>query len=94
MGVVASAAHRALAREASPKKSLKDVVNAQAGEEAASGQHAIKNRFVVIALAALTTMVSTTLTTLDASPRVMAHTSKLDDTNAAIDYLLSLARRF
>ena len=33
--------------------------------------------FVVIALAALTTMVSTTLTTLDASPRVMAHTSKL-----------------
>ena len=33
--------------------------------------------FVVISLAALTTMVSTTLTTLDASPRVMAHTSKL-----------------
>jgi Mn2+/Fe2+ NRAMP family transporter len=33
--------------------------------------------FVVIALAALTTMISTTLTTLDASPRVMAHTSKL-----------------
>lgn len=33
--------------------------------------------FVIIAIAALTTMVSTTLTTLDASPRVMAHTSKL-----------------
>ena len=33
--------------------------------------------FVIIAVAALTTMISTTLTTLDASPRVMAHTSKL-----------------
>ena len=33
--------------------------------------------FVIIAIAALSVMVSTTLTTLDASPRVMAHTSKL-----------------
>ena len=33
--------------------------------------------FVIIAIAALTTMVSTTLTTLDASPRVMAHTTIL-----------------
>ena len=33
--------------------------------------------FVIIALAALTTMVSTTITTLDASPRVMARTSIL-----------------
>ena len=33
--------------------------------------------FMIIAIAVLTTMVSTTLTTLDASPRVMAHTSKL-----------------
>ena len=33
--------------------------------------------FVIIAIAALSAMVSTTLTTLDASPRVMAHTSKL-----------------
>lgn len=33
--------------------------------------------FAIIAAAALTTMISTTLTTLDASPRVMAHTSNL-----------------
>jgi Mn2+/Fe2+ NRAMP family transporter len=33
--------------------------------------------FYIIAIAALTTMFSTTLTTLDASPRVMAHTSGL-----------------
>ena len=33
--------------------------------------------FVIIAIAALTTMISTTLTTLDASPRVMAHTTTL-----------------
>ncbi|WP_340202625.1 Nramp family divalent metal transporter [Ascidiimonas sp. W6] len=33
--------------------------------------------YVVIALAAFTTMFSTTITTLDASPRAMAHTSKL-----------------
>lgn len=33
--------------------------------------------FIIIAIAALTTMVSTTLTTLDASPRVMAHTTTL-----------------
>ncbi len=33
--------------------------------------------FVIIAIAALTTMLSTTLTTLDASPRVMAHTTVL-----------------
>jgi Mn2+/Fe2+ NRAMP family transporter len=33
--------------------------------------------FVVIAIAALATMFSTTITTLDASPRVMAHTTKL-----------------
>lgn len=33
--------------------------------------------FVIIAIAALTTMVSTTLTTLDASPRVMAHTTTI-----------------
>ena len=33
--------------------------------------------FVIIAIAALTTMISTTLTTLDASPRVMAHTTML-----------------
>ena len=33
--------------------------------------------FVIIAIAALTTMFSTTLTTLDASPRVMAHITKI-----------------
>lgn len=33
--------------------------------------------FIIIAIAALTTMISTTLTTLDASPRVMAHTTTL-----------------
>ncbi|WP_340074664.1 Nramp family divalent metal transporter [Leptobacterium sp. I13] len=33
--------------------------------------------YIVIALAAFTTMFSTTITTLDASPRAMAHTSKL-----------------
>ena len=33
--------------------------------------------FVVIAIAALATMFSTTITTLDASPRVMAHTTQL-----------------
>ena len=33
--------------------------------------------FIVIAIAALATMFSTTITTLDASPRVMAHTTKL-----------------
>jgi Mn2+/Fe2+ NRAMP family transporter len=37
--------------------------------------------FVVIGIAALATMLSTTITTLDASPRVMAHTSKLLDVN-------------
>jgi Mn2+/Fe2+ NRAMP family transporter len=37
--------------------------------------------FVVIGIAALATMFSTTITTLDASPRVMAHTSKLLDFN-------------
>lgn len=33
--------------------------------------------FFIIAIAALATMFSTTITTLDASPRVMAHTTKL-----------------
>lgn len=33
--------------------------------------------YIIIALAAFTAMFSTTLTTLDASPRAMAHTSKL-----------------
>lgn len=33
--------------------------------------------YLLIALAAFTTMFSTTITTLDASPRAMAHTSKL-----------------
>ena len=33
--------------------------------------------FVIIAIAAMATMFSTTITTLDASPRVMAHTTKL-----------------